>query len=309
MTKLVDLRGSLRVDRFEEVSVSYAAPVISQPVPIMPPGDVVGLRNDFEANDPRRFVTVGYLPRVYGTRYTLPQAFKFRFSDRCKMTYEWAKLSYDLQKHYAPKRFMTDPPIPIGPNDDWLMGHTPKNRMDEWYLHLHTHDRFINNGVGWNSPGFYDPVTGFGSGNNPYEQEGITTGGNYMWSAGTDGNYERVWCLDYLAPAPPVDLLVKYGGFFLYHIATQCTPRVIDKTPRPEIDCPNGIFEIIEFPQGEGNLVPYLCLSREPSMPTMTWNGLHLRQNMVTRVRVKSWPGDPRITYPYIPEKPLIVEL
>lgn len=222
------------------------------------------------------------------------------------MTYEWAKLWYDLLKMYSPSNWSYIPADLNDGNDwEWFNGFIPTSELDKWYLHLIHGARAFTNKVGPNNTGYYDPITGFGTpgpnGKEPYKKEGVTTGGNYFWSAGRFNNDWRVWCLDGFKPAPAAEQIKDM--FFLVHISTQCTPKCVDATPRPDINCPNGIWEITEFPQCGGNIVPVPMISCWEDAPTMQWNGLYLRQNVLTNVRALPYPAPEIITWPYIPNK------
>ena len=269
----------------------------TQPLPIMPPGEVMWLAHDFMADDPRHSTELPYVPRVYQTRYTIPEAFKFIRSESQKMTYEWAKLWYDIFAYYCPKHFRTSPADLSTGDWTWLNGFVPESLLDQWWLHLIHDARAFTNKTGPNVYPYMDVITGYGSGLEPFKKELVTTGGNYLWRV--DGSPDLVWCLDGLAPAP--DYVQLLDLFFLIHIATQCTPNQVDPTPRP--GCPNGTWEIIRFPQAGGNIVVHPIISVWEDGAVMEWEGLHLRQNRMDKKRILN--TEPALPYPYIPDKPL----
>lgn len=285
----------------KSLTIRVVTPGRPAPVPVLPPSRI-RIAHDHECRDPVHGMEEGWLPRVWGTDDILPSTEKFVISDGCEMDLPWAQLQFDVMAYYFPRSYRTDPPI--GLNDEWTGGHRFKSYMEEVYIHFIHGARFKTNHKGPNNLGRYDPVTGYGTPNGnepmkPYEFEGLTCTGNELWSAGKDGNRMRFWCIDYLAPPPTVEQLVNH--FFLINIATQVTPICIDPTPRENPHRPNGDWQVIPFWHGEENLVPFLVLSRDKNMPTMEWNGLHLRQNMLEMTRVLEVPAGSPFSNPYVP--------
>ena len=272
-----------------------------QPVPIFPGSGFRGA-HDFECNDPRHGQTKGYVPRTYQQKETIPEAFKYDGGDSQNMTLEWSRLWRDCLGMYAPQTWKTQPAdLNDGKDWSWFNGFIPATELDKWYLHLIHGARAYTNKTGPNDLGYCDFLTGFGTGTNPFRMEAVDCGGNYYWRS--TGN--RFWCLDGLAPAPTAEQVKD--NFALLHVATQSSPVVWDATPRPDIDCPNGIWYIPEFPQAGGNIVVRPMISTWSNGSTMEWNGLHLREGQLDAVRVKPWPASSYIPWPNIPKRDLIV--
>jgi len=271
-----------------------------QPVPQYPP-TIRRFASDWECDDPRHGETRGYIPRVYGEKDTIPEAFKYGNGDPMKMTLPWAKLWFDCFGFYTPRAWDNMPPNwNDGVDWSWI---TQKDRVlterQKWWLHLIHAARAFTNKMSIPDPDRYDPITGVGYGTTPFGKEQVTTGGNYVWDAGNG----RMWCLDGLAPPPPAELL--RDKFYWLHIGTQSSPDVWDATKRPEWDCPNGIWKRPGFPQAGDNIVVHPLISTWDAGATMTWNGIPLRQDVMPAVRVKAWPQS-YAPWPLIPDRPLI---
>ena len=284
---------------------SPQSPPNPQPVPQYPPL-IKRFGSDWEVDDPRHG-DPGFYPRVFGEKDTIPEAFKYGNGNPLEMDLPRATLWRDSLGLYAPQSWKTQPPNwDDGNNWDWITEKSlVKTRLDQMYLHLIHGARFGTNKTGPNDPGYLDPVTGVGTLGQagtlkPYHKEQVTTGGNYVWDAGGG----KMWCIDGLAPAPTAEQL--RDKFYLLHVCTQSSPVMWDATKRPEIDCPNGIWRRPDFPQAGGNIVVHPIFSTWANGLTMEWNGLHLRQDVMPAVRVKSWPPPAILTWPYIPNKPLI---
>ncbi len=292
----------------KSLSISVVSPN-RQPIPIMPPDNKVAYSlHDFACNDPRHGETVGYIPRTYSDKagLALPEAFKCDPDLSHEMSIEWATLWHDLLGMYAPKYFKTSPADLSDQDYSWLNGFVPKNELDKQYLMLIHGARFGTNKTGPNNIGYYDPYTGYGTPGSdgsmrPYRKEEVDTGGNYYWWSG-EGT--KVWAIDGKMPAPKAGQLRDM--FFLVHIGTQCSNEYFDSTPRPDIGCPNGLWKILEFPQGGSNITTFPFISDWDKGRTMDWNGIYLRETQLPSVRF-SLTTHPEITWPYIPNKPLIV--
>lgn len=290
----------LSIIRHGTAIVPPPVPELIQPVPVPLPGEGVYMAHDFMCNDPRYTPdNKPFTPRVLGTKYTVPEAFQFSFSDGLPLDRGWAEFCYDVFAHYAPQDYVNRPPVHVG--EDWLIGYTPKNLLDDWWLHLMATDRCYTNHMGWNEAGYRDPVTGYGPGASPMRKAGVTTGGNYFWKSRQVGEKVYVWCLDHRQAPPPFEKVKDC--FWLLHIATQSSPDVVDKTP--QANCPNGTWRVPRFPQGEGNAVVVPMMSRE-DLQTRTWNGIALRENAIPLKRCLPYPQE--IGWPYVPESPLLVK-
>ena len=267
----------------------------SAPTPILP-GLIDYLLHDYESADTPRvaFAPDGFLPRTYRDKAnpSLPETTKYN-SHTFAMTVDWCQLDFDLIGHFAPAHILTDPPKGILREED-LKGYVVKSRHEEIYLRQNHGQLFKTNNTGWNDKGFYDPLTGAGDkSGKPYRREDLTTCGNIVWSVG--GN--KAWAIDALKPAPLASQIWNMPWFT--HAATACYGRVPEDWPLlnpPPDDCldktstsehPNGIWRVTPFGDLEGNTVPIVFLSANPNMPTMDWNGLHLRQIQLEASRVK----------------------
>ena len=278
-----------------------------QPVPIYPPENEIfwGL-HDFMCNDPRHGQTEGYVSRTWKQKVPVPAAFKYDGGKSKEMDYGYSKLWRDSLGLYAPQRWKTQPADLNDGNDwSWLRGFIPKCELDKWHLHMVHGARFGTNKTGPNDIGFQDEYTGYGTpdenGNmTPYKKEPVDLTGNYYWRS--SGN--RFWCLDGFAPAPEAEQL--RDNFFLLHICTQSSPDFWDSTKRPEIGCPKGIWEILDFPQAGGNIAVHPMISLLENGATMSWNGLNLREGVMDVVRLGTWPMPSLITWPYIPNRTLV---
>jgi len=269
------------------ISINSAQPP-SPPSPL----DVL-LHDDASADTPRvQFAPDGFLPRTYRDKHnpSLPETTK-RNSHTHAMTLDWCQLEYDLIESFAPAHMRSLPPKGFLPAAD-LKGYVPTSRLIEIYLRINHGQVYKTNHTGWNDAGFYDPLTGAGDKTGkPYRREDLTCCGNVVWSVG--GN--KAWALDALAPAPLASQ-IKDKPWFV-HASTACYGRVPADWPElnpPPDDCldkAKNIWRVTPFGDLEGNTVPIVFVSANPNMPTMDWNGLHLRQIQLEASRVKRLVG------------------
>lgn len=274
-----------------------------QPIPIMPPdGKIIRSGNDFEVADPRYHETEPYLPRVNGTKYTVPQAHKYNGGNPQKMTYGWAKLWHDSLAMYAPKAWSVIPPIfDDGVDWTWLGNFIPETELDKWWLHLIHYTRAYTNHMSVPMDEYYDPITGFGAGTQPFMKEAVMCANNYLWKTSSGNNY--FWALDGTKEPPLAEQLRDM--FFLLSISTQSSPVQIDKTKSEGL--PNGVWKIPGFPQASDNIVVHPLISTWENGKQMDWNGIHLREAVLPTERLVSWPPPARVTWPFIPYTDMVL--
>ena len=283
------------------ISGKIAIQATLPPPPLPSPLDF--LLHDYESADAPReqFAPYGFFPRTYRDTHnpSLPETTK-RNSFYFPMTLPWCQLEYELIKHFAPAHILTDPPKNIL-QEDALKGYVVKSRLEEIYLRINHGKVYKTNGQGWNDDGFYDPLTGAGDSSNPlakpYKRETLTCCGNIVWNAG----YGKAWAVDALATPPTVEQLI--GRPWLLHASTACYGRdPQDRIEMPRPGAPNGTWRVDPFGDLEGNIVPILFVSADPGLPTLEYEGLHLRQAFTETSRTERVTTAPPI---YVPDRPL----
>lgn len=285
------------------LAVTVSRSLVPQPVPILPPGPLKITAHDYQCDDPRHGQTEGFVSRTNNQKDTIPEAFQTRFPEAIDMDLEAATLLYESMRLYQPAYMDTSPPyFPPGEDWTWLTDkYMPENMREQWYLHFIKSDRYTTNFTGPDVAPYYDPITGYGSGTKPYKMALIMAGGNMIWVNGKDGAYWNFWCIDGLFRPLPTAAQIK-DMFFLLNICTQATPNRLSTTPRP--DAPNGPWIGDYFPHADGNIVVKPLISVWPDGRTMVWNGIHLRENQLTDIRVLDWP--PAYPWAIEPKTPFI---
>lgn len=282
-----------------------------QPVPRWLNGPQVRNGVDFEVNDPRYTPdNEPYTSRTTGTPHTVPMANKLEGGESQPMDYAWSKFWRDCLGLYVPAawHFL---PFDRAQGEgaktwEFLGGFIPATILDQWFLHLIHGARALTNKTGPNNPGFYDPYTGFGTPNEDgspprkfYMKEPVTLGNNIC----SQSSGRRIWALDGFE-APPALEDVR-DRFDLLHIFTQSAPNVMDRTPGTST--PNGIWPIPGAPQAGDNIVVHPIISRWTNGSVRWAQGLHLREINLPPERLCAQPApDARITWPFIPNVPLI---
>jgi hypothetical protein len=284
-----------------QLAMSYANPDLR--MSRRPPGTAKILAHDYSVDDGAHGKPP-YEPRGYD----LPETEKMIHAEFVAMEYPLAELWFDVFTLCAPSGLekltiiqRTDQKGIIWLNDYW---YNKLSALEQWWLFLIYWARAFTNKKSIDLPGYLDPITKFGDpSGKPFEKEGVTTCGNMLWIAdGVGGGGVPFWCIDATPEAlpylPSAEKLLEYP--FLCHAATVST--VNHHNPNPQPNAPKGTWDVDPFWGWKMMPIPMFSTWKGNNAATMEYDGMKLRVNWFTSMRilplVEPWN-------PYFPARPL----